>query len=359
MNAPPQSNHPAGPIPQFVRIVGAGLAGVALADALMELGVPCQLLDRSGVAAGASGAASGLLHPLPGLRAQPGWRAREAFELALASVQRRALLQPKVIGARGVFRPSSSSQRSDFLRAARDGWAEWCEAGPPVPVPKALAREGLWMAQGLVVDVPLYLKTWVEQLQRRGLDLQLGQELPQTSSQDSLSDSSEKVCTVWCTGIDLQRMLPVPCEIVRGQALVITPTEEPLGCGVAGRAYLAPLAQGWVVGATFEHGTLEKQGDAELARRLLQQRVEELWPGGKLLQQPLLQLHVGHRLSTPDHMPLCGRLPQGDWIIAGLGSKGLLHHVLLARMMAKALVAGRPELLPLEIAWNRPQVARK
>jgi glycine/D-amino acid oxidase-like deaminating enzyme len=338
---------------QRVRIVGAGLAGVALADALMELGVRCQLIDQTGIAAGASGAASGLLHPLPGLRAQPGWRAREAFEEAVESVQRRSLLQPQIIGARGVFRPASHSQRKDFLRAAREGWAEWCLAGPPVPVPQVLAREGLWIEQGLVVDVPLYLKTWVEELQQRGLELQVGQKQPAPEGSESQAKHSGGITTVWCTGIDVQRLLHVPCEIVRGQALVVRPTGEPLTCGIAGRAYVAPMKDHWVVGATFEHGAVDREGDAELARRLLRARVEELWPGGDLLDQPLLHLHVGHRLSTPDHMPLCGTLPNGDWVIAGLGSKGLLHHVLLAREVARALVAGQPDRLPMEIALAR------
>jgi glycine oxidase len=341
---PDSSAPPLGP----VRVVGAGLAGIALADALLQRGIPCVLLDRVGIGAGASGAATGLLHPLPGLRAIPGWRAAEAFRMARLSVERRAQRTPQIIAATGVFRPSSSLQREDFLRASREGWGIWCSGGPPCSVPQALAREGLWLAEGCVVNVPLYLQTWVAELVERGLELQFGQPIEEADPAQT---------TVWCTGHVLASRLPFACSVVRGQALEIEPLEEQerptLSCGIAGRAYLAPLGNRWIVGATFEHHAPDSVPDLARARQALSARVEELWPGGRLLDQPVQRIHLGHRLSTPDHYPIAGQLPDQSWVWTGLGSRGLLYHVLGAHELAEALIHQDPSRIPEPLSLQR------
>jgi glycine/D-amino acid oxidase-like deaminating enzyme len=336
--------------PSTVRIVGAGLAGVAVADALLSRGVSCLLIDEKGPAAGASGAASGLLHPLPGLRAQMPWRGDQAFELALQSVQRRASRDPGVVVCQGVFRPVTANQRADFERAAREGWAKWCDRGPPTAIPLALAREGLWMEQGCVVDVPRYLAAWIEDLRAQGLQTHWGEA-------KAWHDNPAQWVTVWCTGHQAIGRLPVACQVVRGQALVIEPPAayqaHDLQCGVAGRAYLAPFQGKWLIGATFEHGILSQTPDPDTARQALAKRVEEMWPGGGLLDQPIHQIHVGHRCSSPDHFPICGQLDSGDWVLTALGSKGLLYHRLVATALADAMVRNAPDAIPAQISVRR------
>ncbi len=49
--------------PKEVTIVGAGLAGAAMSHALKRRGIKCRVIDRSGIASGASGNQLGLINP--------------------------------------------------------------------------------------------------------------------------------------------------------------------------------------------------------------------------------------------------------------------------------------------------------
>ncbi|MDZ7681126.1 MAG: FAD-dependent oxidoreductase [Fodinibius sp.] len=65
-------------------ILGAGLAGLSLADALAEKGFTTTVVDKSTVAAGASGTPGGLVNPATGRRAKKSWRAENCYT-AIAS----------------------------------------------------------------------------------------------------------------------------------------------------------------------------------------------------------------------------------------------------------------------------------
>lgn len=55
------------------------------------------------------------------------------------------------------------------------------------------------------------------------------------------------------------------------------------------------------------------------------------------------------RATTADHLPVCGELQPGLWILGGLGSRGFLMAPLLAEHVAAA-IAGRPGPLPAALA---------
>ena len=57
--------------------------------------------------------------------------------------------------------------------------------------------------------------------------------------------------------------------------------------------------------------------------------------------------------SHRGYVPLCGRLalppeaaPAGVWLFGALGSRGLIHHALLGRAVAAAVLAGDEAPLP-------------
>ena len=333
-----------------ITVVGAGLAGLAVAEALLQRGAHVTLIEQTGVGAGASGAATGLLHPFPGLRAQMPWEGERAFFAACQQVTICSDIEPDVILARGVWRPCNPSQSDAFRKVATahgtDLQVQWCEAGPPVALPEGIAaQEGLWIPNGLVVHVPLYLATWCQDLVQRGMKCE----------QRSWSPSDVTGITVLATGAELGRSLGL--ELVRGQSLCVqAPSPMPLSCGVAGRAYIAPGRHGWWVGATFEHGATDLVPSPEAAKELLRPRVSEIWHGPTpLLDQPLLEIRTGFRVSAPSHLPVVGRWHGDVWIYSGLGSKGLLYHMYVGDLLSQAILEGRP--LPDPIQYRPQEVA--
>ena len=62
-------------------------------------------------------------------------------------------------------------------------------------------------------------------------------------------------------------------------------------------------------------------------------------------------------------MPIAGRLPvhvpgaaAGCWLLAGLGSRGLIHHALLGAALAAAVLHGDEERLPDHTRRLQPQL---
>ena len=331
-----------------VTIVGAGLAGLATAEAALQEGLSVTLLEAKKPGAGASGAATGLLHPFPGLRALVPWQGIPAFLSAAEHLERYAQQDPKILFTRGVWRPALPSQEQDYRRAAEraeaDGrvLAQWREDGPPATLPQGLVcGAGLWIPQGFVVDVPRYLHFWSEDLRKRGV------QFVQRSWEEGLTPG----ITILATGPAIGKRLG--CELVRGQSLCVQPPPgTTLPCGIAGRAYLAPEAQGWWVGGTFEHGDDREQPEPKEAVRLLLPRVVEMWPGEHHpLTWPILAARAGLRVSAPGHLPVIGHWQGNLWVYTGLGSKGLLYHLWGAKLLMRSIVHGEP--LPVEVGMER------
>jgi hypothetical protein len=97
-------------------IAGAGLAGAFSAFyASRECNV--LLLDPGGPAAGASGAAAGLVNPFMGVRARPVWKYGEALA-ALEEVLSFRITRESVL-ADGILRPASSGEQAvHFVESA-------------------------------------------------------------------------------------------------------------------------------------------------------------------------------------------------------------------------------------------------
>jgi len=314
-----------------VKVIGAGLAGLAVAEALLSRGVRVILYDKSGVAAAASGAAAGLLHPLPARAAKIGWRAREAFQLSRASVLQRAARDPKIICGRGVWRPDP--------RWANQHCAELAQQleRPPQQIASLVTSEGWWFADGLVIDTPRYCRAWLLDLQERGLTWYCG--VQPLESVDH---------TVLCTGAELARLMPARFSIVRGQALVLQRDGSMPSIGVAGPIYLAPQGEQLVVGSTFEHDRSDLEPSLETAQRMLGRRLEAFWQG-EFPWGSIKSILVGLRCTNRSKLPCLGYTDKGELYLGGLGSKGILYHYLMGQLAAEALLAESLSILPREI----------
>jgi len=157
---------------------------------------------------------------------------------------------------------------------------------------------------------------------------------------------------ILAAGAGLDRLWPeAPTLPVRGQASWIsTPEQEaPRAAGWGG--YLAPLAGGFLFGATFRRG----ETSTEVTEADHQANLEALARARPALAADLsgraLEGRARVRATTRDHLPLAGPVPgtPGLFVLGGLGSRGLTWAPLLGEHLA-ALAAGVPSPLPEDLA---------
>src|SRR3990167_8526020 len=100
-------------------VIGAGFGGLALCWHLLERGISVDLYDQKGVGAGASGVASGLLHPYAGEDLKRSWRADLALQEArdLLAVSQR-FSSKQVADFSGLIRKTTEEQSRTLLKHA-------------------------------------------------------------------------------------------------------------------------------------------------------------------------------------------------------------------------------------------------
>jgi tRNA 5-methylaminomethyl-2-thiouridine biosynthesis bifunctional protein len=144
----------------------------------------------------------------------------------------------------------------------------------------------------------------------------------------------------------LLRGASLPLTPVRGQVSFVLPGRQ-LDVPVSGDGFVAPTADGLVLGATFQLDDPENEPRvADHAANLA--RAESLLPGfTEGLAPASLAGRVAFRATTPDRLPIYGELPERPRVHAalGLGANGLLWAPLCAEALASQMEC---EPLPLE-----------
>lgn len=346
-----------------VVVAGAGLAG---ASAALVLGRDRQvvLLDAEAPAAGASGAAAGLVNPFMGRKARPAWRYAQALDAlhalldeadALPLLHRVGVLRPADSGRQAAVFAERADEHPDDLEwwTADDAGERW----PHVTVPNG----ALFVRRGGHLDVGHLVRALVAAARARGVQVETGRALVGWRTELGAVAVSTRHGPLRCRHLlltlgDGARHLPgldgLPLARVKGQILrlarpPVLPDDHP---AVAGRGYVVPRDAEVVVGATFEHTFTSEAPDPARDAGLLASAAQ-LVPaldGAQVLGR-LAGVRLGVPATvSPRRLPLAGPLPghPGVWILTGLGSKGLLTAPLLASLLPGAL-DGRA-LLPAE-----------
>ncbi|MCA6307338.1 MAG: tRNA (5-methylaminomethyl-2-thiouridine)(34)-methyltransferase MnmD, partial [Phenylobacterium sp.] len=244
---------PAGP----VAVIGAGIAGAAVRRALRALGVEAVPFEAEAPGAGASGNPAGLVTPR--LDAGLGPVARLAAQAYLRALDIYAGLPGAVI-SRGVLQLAATDRDAGrFARiAASDLFPEGTlrlldPAAASARLGEVTDRAGLDQPGALSLDPRGILEAWC-----RAPSAARIQSLEPTDGGWRLSGPSEPQIfrtVILATGADLRHLWPAaPILPVRGQvSWVAAPDPEtPRAAGWGG--YLAPMAGGFLFGATFRRG---------------------------------------------------------------------------------------------------------
>lgn len=363
-------------------VVGAGLAGAGIAQALAGRGWRVTVLDAGRGAGARAGVHAGHLAAAltPVVARDDNARAR----LSRAGGQRAwARWQglagdaaPRVCGTVQVERDAGKSAAlagtletlafpSDWVRQVdRD------EASALAGLP--LARGGVFFSQGMLVQpnrlIEALLHTpgvtvvpgQVARLERMGPGWRVrdgqGAELAQAETvilanafgaQQVLADSK------------LLEPLPRVAQMhaLAGEVTVVPAAALAGGprCIVGGEGYLLPdVGAGCVVGSTYVHGATQAQTSAEGQRVTLDKAAGLLsghFPDFDALVPGTLPGWAGWRAVLPGRLPAVGELPhaEGVWLAIGYASRGLSWSALMGDEIASRL-SGEPAVMEADLA---------
>lgn len=342
------------PAPSHCVVLGAGLAGAAVAAALARRHWAVSVLDRQPhPAAAASGLPAGLIVPQPSHDDAPRSRLSRAGVTLTLQWCRRLLREGEDWACTGVRQHLPDTDPRTTLWHPEAGWIRparlvaACLSQPGVQFQGAAAasrlqrRSGEWLvldSDGLVLA------------QAPHVVLALAGDSPRLVRQ--AEDPAQ-------AGIPLGPMPEVQGQVSwglrrdgdgDGDAFPSTP--------VNGDGHLLPAIPvdggcAWFAGATYEPGAAAAL-DVATAHAQNLQRLARLLPHTAQALAPCFhagQVHHwrGSRATTRDRLPGVGALQDGAspslWLSAGMGSRGLTYAVLCAELLA-ARLGGEP--LPVD-----------
>ena len=366
-------------------IIGAGLAGAAVAERLAARGWQITLIDALPEAAsGASGIRAGLLHPhLSPDDALLSRLIRHGFLYALATWKRLSNEHPLSGSCDGMAhvaqdRPSEAGMASTAARLGLPGeYAQFMDrnalsaaCGLSLTAGGYWYPQAGWMAPATLIEAQLR-QSGAQRLFNRRVD-----RLEHHAGQWQATDANGAVIAqapvaILSNSHDAARLSPFayPLQSVRGQLSYLPGSTLPgLQHAVTGPGYAVKTADNTlVIGSTYSEEDESTALSAEDHAANLAM-MGKLFPDHQNTSGEPLSGYVGFRAATADHLPLIGALPDLEAIrVAGLelagqsvdkmprrpglygalgyGSRGLVWAAMGGELLA-SLIHGEP--LPME-----------
>jgi len=354
--------------PKHVAIIGAGVAGAALAHALAQRGVAVTVLERGAeLGSGASGNPMAVFRPMLSRDDNRASRlTRAAFlhnlrawtalgenvkwsRCGVLHLPKDEITAAKQHQALDIAAPPAEFARWVELDEARE-LANWPVDGAGLFFPSAGWVEPVTLCRAWLDHPAIQLRTncTVERLQAHSSGWQvLGREGAVLIEADAV---------VLANARDVMTLVPDqtwPLHTERGQI-----TQLPSGClpeirrVIAREGYIAPGALQPLVGATYEHDdddTMPRR-ESDLANLA---RLEAILPGaGSRFDQEAVSGRASLRALLPDRLPIVGAVASqaGLYVAAGYASRGVVWAGLLGEALADQMT-GQP--LPIEMELMR------
>lgn len=359
-----------------VVVVGGGAIGCAVAFALAERRVEVTVCERGSVAAGASGAAAGMLAPLSeapdggpllaaGMEALAEFRAwREAVEKA-AGIEVEASHGGTLLLARDEEQADQLRDRLEWQRELDPNirWIDPAELGRVAPH----LREGLAGAAHYPGEMQVTARLYTRVLARAAVAR--GARLHEETPVRSLLTDGAAVIGVEIEGgrllADAVVLAPganafllegvgmkLPLAPVKGELIRLRPIQDlPRFLLFAPSGYVAPTADGTVIVGATERPDNESLTVAVGSVAGLLELATDLVPS--LRQASFNGAWAGLRPTLPDHLPAIGPVPghRGLWLAVGHHRNGILLSGWTGRRLAAAMLDGSP--LPAAMAPDR------
>ncbi|HKK44213.1 MAG TPA: FAD-dependent oxidoreductase, partial [Balneolaceae bacterium] len=161
-------------------ILGAGIAGLSLADALQGHDFKTTVIEKSSVASGASGTPGGLVNPATGRRATKTWKAEQCYENIAANLKKVQTRTDKTFYQNnGLLRPALLDKMARKMKEQHnktswpEGWCQWKTEEEIKEIHPGIrcVDGGLWLPIGLSVDVGKYLQAYADFLRHEGVGI--------------------------------------------------------------------------------------------------------------------------------------------------------------------------------------------
>ncbi|MBI1392732.1 MAG: FAD-dependent 5-carboxymethylaminomethyl-2-thiouridine(34) oxidoreductase MnmC [Alphaproteobacteria bacterium] len=357
-----------------IAIVGAGIAGAAIADAMSRRGVDAVVFDPDGPAAGASGNPGGLVMPRLDLGdGAPATFFRDAYLFALEILAR---LDPA-----GAFfnRCGVTLKATDDEERARQ--VRLLAAGALPDAHMVSRNEGLHFPTGGVVDPRRYVSALLGDAEvRRERVIAIEQADDLLLRTKNSTDRFDGI--VLANGREAIRLLPargLPLTGVAGQIDHFPRVEPPVGAIAAGPYLASAPGGGILVGGTYDR--IEAFATPVATTASTAENIAAAASLGVVVPADAeSRPRAAVRCQTPDRLPVVGPLPDwgsyggayddlrfgkrgpypeatylsGAFILAGLGSRGLVTAPFCAEILAAQMVGDAPPASPAVLAALHP-----
>lgn len=334
-------------------VLGAGLAGLSIADKLSEHNYKVAVIDPNGIASGASGVPLGMVNPATGRYASKSWKGIECYNAILKTLERiQASTKTELYSQPGVIRPAINEDFAKKMKAVHEetdwpeGWCYWLdkdEIAERFPGLKCVGG-GIWLPIDLTVKMPQFLYAYSSMLQQQRVHFYTKQ--PYTLAQTGelwtfyLADNTKVeakniITTAGSKSCNVEQWSYLPLHPIKGQIIILKTKEPfPYSSTVYASGYSTKFdSDSFAAGSTYEHDFTDEEPDSEGLERILG-NLSIVLPDVK---ESILETKqwAGIRASTPNRLPILGRHPKfkNSYIFTGLGSKGLLFSSYLAEQL--------------------------
>jgi len=319
-----------------IAIVGAGFAGVALAYYLsLDPKVSVTVIDKGGIASGASGASCGLMHAYVGMQVRRSQMADEAFDESKRLIElAQSVSSMSLADFSGIQRIAQTDEQKKILMDYASTLDE-----------VSLISEGRFLLhKGATVQPVSYLNSLWKVCENMGARF----EKKMLHSLSELDHFDGVVLACGAGIFDFETCKKFRLDCTKGQALQIRwPSFFPsLTHSIIAKGYVTKSIDPGIayLGSTFERGVVSPDSDLDVAKDDLLPKFSAVFPD---LQPEVIGIKSGVRVSSVGHyFPLIGKVSERLFLFTGLGSRGLLYHALFAKMLSKLIITADDSDIP-------------
>ncbi|MES2798570.1 MAG: FAD-dependent oxidoreductase [Bacteroidota bacterium] len=330
---------------QFL-IVGGGLAGLCLAEHLVNAGQKVTICDKGNNKS--STIAAGLINPMVFRRMTKSWRLDEFIHYAKPFYQelapKKKILNPIIIRRffaheEEVHDWKKREELEDFqnyLYPLTDEDMRYAHPKTNNSFGTGRVKNAYW------IDVKLFISELTQVLKGKGVQFYQEEVLEREIIADDFVFYGQRYDgIIFCAGYESVFSSLFPQKMInptKGQVLTVHSIEIPNDESINRKCFVLPMQEGnFKIGSTYEwqntDDTITEAGKSEILTMLSSLGDFDL---------ELIDQKAGIRPATYDRRPILGQHPdfEGIYIFNGLGTKGYLMAPLLAKEMTAFILNG-------------------